>query len=276
MKKHLLLILNCMLSLLSYAITVESTIDGLTYAIKNKSIHLDSIDSLTVTGSISEVDFQTMKNEMATLKFIDLSKVSIYEDTYPSEEIPESAFNNNTNISTIILPSSTRYIGKSAFEGCSRLKSISIPSSVIEIDWYAFKGCTNLSSIRINNSTPIDLSYAIDVFHGINKSTCTLYVPNGSKELYQKAEQWKDFDKIIDKASINTFNTNNERIRISIKKGLATISGYSENEKITIYDIYGKIFYHRKAEGSILIINFPNHGTYLLNTESQIIKFLVK
>jgi hypothetical protein len=32
----------------------------------------------------------------------------------------------------------------------------------------------------------------------MNKATCTLYVPYGSKELYAKADQWKDFVHMIE------------------------------------------------------------------------------
>ena len=36
------------------------------------------------------------------------------------------------------------------------------------------------------------------VFDGVNKNTCVLYVPSGSKSAYQVADQWKDFINIVD------------------------------------------------------------------------------
>jgi len=45
---------------------------------------------------------------------------------------------------------------------------------------------------------PVKLTNPSSVFEGVNKSTCTLYVPNGSKDAYSKAEGWKDFINIIE------------------------------------------------------------------------------
>ncbi len=96
-----------------------------------------------------------------------------------------------------IIPATVTSIGSSAFTSCSGLTSITIPSSVTAIGSYAFQSCSGLTSLYVN-SNPIDLNNVWSVFSGINTSTCTLYVPYGSKALYQSANQWGNFKNIVE------------------------------------------------------------------------------
>ncbi len=91
-------------------------------------------------------------------------------------------------------------IGSNAFNGCSRLTSVTIPKSVTEIDYGAFRDCTGLTSIYTLNPEPptCHKSGSYDVFYNVNKSTCTLYVPEGSLEAYSTANQWQDFLNIVE------------------------------------------------------------------------------
>ncbi len=47
----------------------------------------------------------------------------------------------------------------------------------------------------------MNFNYAIDVFIGVDKNLCTLNVPSGSKTAYEAADQWKDFQNIVEIAS---------------------------------------------------------------------------
>ena len=104
-----------------------------------------------------------------------------------------------TGIYTI--PSTVDTIVSRAFLNCSVLTSIIIPSSVKVIGYEAFSGCNGLQSIITRVKTPVVLSSdyysgAYNVFNGVNKSTCTLYVPCYTGALYSVAAQWKDFTTI--------------------------------------------------------------------------------
>lgn len=146
---------------------------------------------------------------------------------YEANTIPFSAFmkdwQGKKNLKSIILPTSLTKVDWSAFRDCDGLITISIPSSVIEIGGYVFMdcdgitsieipasvseigsgvfwNCINLSSIKVYRSTPVNFvkMASTDVFTGVNKNTCVLSVPFGSKSAYQNADQWKDFKNIVE------------------------------------------------------------------------------
>lgn len=37
-----------------------------------------------------------------------------------------------------------------------------------------------------------------DMFSGVDKNNCTLYVPQGTKDVYQTTPQWSDFVNIVE------------------------------------------------------------------------------
>ncbi len=88
-------------------------------------------------------------------------------------------------------------IGFWAFANLWNLETIDIPSSIIVISEGAFIGQHNyLQSITIRKNKPVTISS--DVFGDVNKSTCVLYVPFGTKTDYQNANVWKDFQSIVE------------------------------------------------------------------------------
>ena len=69
------------------------------------------------------------------------------------DEINDSGtFSGAEELTSIILSSSLKTIGKNCFCNCMKLTSITIPNSVTSIGDYAFKVCSGLTSITIPNS----------------------------------------------------------------------------------------------------------------------------
>lgn len=125
---------------------------------------LNTITKLKLTGTIDARDFKTMRDEMPALTEIDLSGVTIVEyigpegttdigsHTYPANTVPSHAFQNNMNITTLIIPSSAISIESYAFFNCVGLKTIPIPSSVTTIEEGVFEHCRDLTSVTIPSS----------------------------------------------------------------------------------------------------------------------------
>ncbi len=83
------------------------------------------------------------------------------------------------------------------FVNCSRLWNITLGVNVTEIGDEAFYNCSTLESIYSLNPEPPACSGS-SVFYNVDTSTCMLYVPEGSKEKYATAYQWKDFLNIVE------------------------------------------------------------------------------
>jgi hypothetical protein len=95
------------------------------------------------------------------------------------------------------IPLTVDSIGIDAFDHCKGLTSIIIPSSVVFVGVEAFYMCTSLHSIYCYSISPVTIEYD-DVFYDVDKISCTLYVPEGSKTTYQQAAFWKDFTTIVE------------------------------------------------------------------------------
>ncbi|MBR5656301.1 MAG: leucine-rich repeat domain-containing protein [Prevotella sp.] len=125
---------------------------------------------------------------------------SMTEITIPSSvtSIGDWAFYHCASLTSFIIPSNITSIGSDAFQDCSNLTSVTIPSSVTSIGGYAFYGCSNLTSVKVDIETPLSIDYS-ETFS--NRANATLYVPAGSKTLYEAADYWKEFKEIIEFAN---------------------------------------------------------------------------
>lgn len=139
---------------------------------------LDMPDAVTTMGKMAFANCYKMKR-------ISLSKSLM--------NISNSAFYYCIGLKNVILPISVTTIGNEAFARC-RFSCISIPPSVESIGSTVF-GAGALTKIYVYRTLPLLFS-ASDVFGSMNMPTCTLYVPEGTKALYQTAEQWSNFKNI--------------------------------------------------------------------------------
>ncbi len=162
---------------------------------KNKTYTIDSIaekafedcvnlKSLKIPSSIKSIGRSAFYSSNLTSINIPSSVISIKEYT----------FYNCTNLTSITIPNSVTSIGEAAFIHCIGLTSITIPNSVTSIGSRAFLDCYGLKSIHIKSSTPIVLS----TYFPFPSEQCTLYVPKGSKTLYEKAVGWNKFTNIVE------------------------------------------------------------------------------
>ena len=70
----------------------------------------------------------------------------------PVTSIASNAFEEEKNITSVVIPSSVTKIGNNAFYGCIKLKTVYIPSSVTSIGKSAFERCSLLKSATFENT----------------------------------------------------------------------------------------------------------------------------
>ena len=107
-----------------------------------------------------------------------------------------NAFWSCTDMTSITISNSVETIGNYTFSCCSSLTSITIPSSVTAIGSEAFSNCSSLESITVEREIPLSISNG--TFNNVDKTSCTLYVPVGSKSAYENAEGWGEFQNIVE------------------------------------------------------------------------------
>ena len=101
-----------------------------------------------------------------------------------------------SGLTEYVIPNSVTSIGEDVFANCTGLTSVTIPNSVTSIVHYAFSRCLGLTSVTSANPDPTKITLGQQVFSAVPTSSCTLYVPKGSKAAYAAAPQWSDFGNI--------------------------------------------------------------------------------
>lgn len=130
---------------------------AISYLKEKEGFSYDMVGSIIVKGKVYSSDFNFY--QMNSLKKIDFSRTDL-------KRIESNSW-KKTGLTTVLLPSSLEHIESNCF-----------------------KDCPTLNRITCLATTPPTLDR--NVFEGIPEGAF-LYVPAASIELYQEAEQWKDF-----------------------------------------------------------------------------------
>ena len=117
----------------------------------------------------------------------------------PVKRIEGWGFKNCTQLSSITIPGTIKYISRSAFQDCSSLTSIILQKGVFLISDFAFQGCSALESIYL----PKSLNYiANNLFLGCQNLKDIHY--EGTLEEWEKTSKGPDWDTTIkDKYTIH-------------------------------------------------------------------------
>lgn len=182
------------------------------------------------------------------------------------KSIGEGAFRYCSGLTSVTIPNSVTFIGEDAFSDCSGLTSVTIPNAVISIGYGAFSDCSGLTSVTIGNSvTSIGeiafygcsgltklVSLAIEppvcgyqVFEGVDKTACRLFVPEESVNKYKTADQWEEF------------------LYISEYDGVDDVSIGTPDAVYEVYNLQGVRVGSGMREAEINVGMLP-HGVYIL------------
>lgn len=87
-------------------------------------------------------------------------------DGYPVVSLGAGAFNGNTKLKSVVIPSSVKEIDRNVFYYCINLQSVTLGNSIEEIGYAAFYHCESLTTIVIPDSV---VSIGGSSFFGCNK-----------------------------------------------------------------------------------------------------------
>ena len=110
--------------------------------------------------------------------------------------ISQYAFCGSQKLTRVRLPKTLKSIQNGTFRGCTALTSVNIPSTITNIGSFAFSECESLSVLKVAWEKP--LSVVADVFRTTFIEDVRLYVPQGSKGLYESTNVWKDFKEMVE------------------------------------------------------------------------------
>lgn len=164
-------------------------------------------------------------------------------------------FIDGEEIKDMIIPDSVSYISPAAFYNCLSLTSVEIPDTVKQIGGRAFWGCDSIMSVYSKIEKVYDIEYA--TFGNITYNTATLYVPEGTLELYQQANGWKNFSKINDIALVR----DEPKINVVYQNESFHVTG-AEGSTIYIYDVMGHLVLSKQLTSLNERIPFNQKGIH--------------
>lgn len=140
----------------------------------------------------------------------------------------------------------------------STIKSLILPSTTQKVDLF---GCS-IDELHVHCNTPPTWIQSYDQFY----LKTVLYVPRGSKSLYEKADYWKDFKEIIEEdAPTGIVNTHMGKISITYAQNRIHVEGAKVGSILNVYDLSGnKCMSVRITSDEVDInCNVPN-GVYVV------------
>lgn len=167
------------------------------------------LTSISLPDTLRRIKYAAFKN-CNSLQIITLPAFA--------SEIGASAFEQCENLTSVGFPMFLTELNNSTFKNCKKLTALSLPESLKEIRSECFSGCENLTTVFLNKdikglgdncfqnckklreiklgmSAPLTVS---NIFEGVDKAACALYVPIGSKVFYQQFPIWKDFQSMME------------------------------------------------------------------------------
>ena len=155
----------------------------------------NGLHQLHIPASVTNLDYQCIANNSITTLTVDKDN-PVFDSRDNCNAIIETATNTLLHATlTTEIPKSVTALGTEAFNTLQRMTSVTIPSWITSIGRRAFQYCTGLQTIYCEIEKPFPISNETFIWVTDN---ATLYVPYGTKSLYQATEGWKLFTNIVE------------------------------------------------------------------------------
>lgn len=191
------------------------------------------------------------------LKSLKLAKGPDYIGNY--------AFYRCQSLGNVEIPENTTHIGENAFQYCFNLESITLPESLTSLGASSFDNCTSLMSVSCKWESLADVSADESAFNGI-PAEATLYVPTGTKSIYQAKAPWNGFSNISEKDfGVGIYDVEaGKGVTITADGGVITVSG-ADVSRVEVYTADGLCVY----SGTGNTISNLAHGIYIVKAAGQ-------
>lgn len=219
--------------------------------------------------SVGVSSFETTAIESVELPS---SLVTVTDGSVVIDAIGAHAFENCRSLREINIPESVTTIQTSVFAGCTSLTAIALPKGVTWVRGSAFQDCTGLKEIRVHASVPPKADY--QAFYGVDTETCKLMVPEGTRDAYKEADEWKEFDIQEDATlSIQENEINDDSIKVyAVQNGVVIESSVSI--LVNVYSISGNLLYEGLSDDKSYIE--LEQGLYIVKTGDVTTKVVIK
>lgn len=172
-----------------------------------------------------------------------------------------------TNLKTINLPDSLIEINDGAFQSCSSLTTLTLPLQLKSISDWCFWDCTGLRSLYCNALTPP--SATSKSFLNVPMDSCRLYVPTGSKNLYEQAIGWSTFQNMEEPSGWGNRTKTANGLRIIAKAAHIQLEGAEIGDVVSVYSVLGVLIKKVEVFEKTTTLWLPPHRCYLLRTKNQ-------
>lgn len=200
------------------------------------------------------------------------SLITVTDGAMAIDAIGTHAFENCRSLREINIPESVTTIQISVFSGCTSLTTITLPKGVTWVRGSAFQDCIGLKEIRVHASVPPKADY--QAFYRVDTETCKLMVPEGTRDAYKEADEWKGFD-IQEDATLNIQENeiNNDSIKVyAVQNGVVIESSVSI--PVNVYSISGNLLYEGFSDDKSYIELMQ--GLYIVKAGDVTTKVVIK
>ncbi len=226
------------------------------YQDKIKSLKLES--GMTTIGDyafywlvkVKDVDIPDGVTSIGDYAFSGCAALDGLYIPYGVKTIGQSAFAACISLEGVYMPYGVTSIGNAAFGLCTKLVGVAIPATVTTIGDQAFYYCSALRNIANFATNPQSIN--ANVFEGVDKTKCSLYVPDYAEANYKKPT-WIEFSKetITSNSSVGSFN-----FSFDFENGILTITGTGLLPEIEGYFTSPQI--DAMMHGQIVQLSFPS------------------
>jgi hypothetical protein len=178
-------------------------------------------------------------------------------------------------LNDITILNSITSVGYGVFRDCTGLTNVTVGNSVTSIGDYAFYNCSVLNKITMLTNTPPAIS--ANTFTRVDKTSCLLIVPDGSKASYVAVPFWSEFINIkeLNEMTTNVKSNKSDNIKIYSTENEIVIEGILKGSAILVYSLNCKMMKRVISEFNKTILYVPKNSIYLVKTSGKTVKVIL-